>query len=651
MNHLKACLGDRRVRHGLSAAVAVAFLSIPFFGTQFTAFIFTLGICYGLIALSLSILTGWVGQASLGHAAFAGVGAFTTAKLQEHGWNFLATFVLVILLALAAALIVGLPALRLRGLQLAVATLAFGWTAERAAFRKVAPASSNDVAVHRPDLFGMSFLEDKKYYVFCLAIAAVLTLLAANIRRRTVGRGLFALRESETVFSHVGGNVASYKLLGFCVSAVYAAIGGSLYGGLIGPVNADLFNLQLSLFLLAIAIVGGMRSLVGPYISGIAFAWYPQVFAGIEALQYWTYMIGGVGMVLFVLVLPGGIAGVPARLGDLARWVRLRRTPVAAVNVSSNGHMAGEIDVTDHLEPATQTSKNLQSLVVVRQASSHRMRERQSHAWNPDEPLLEIEDVGITFGQARSGSFGGTVALSEVSFSVRQGAIHGLVGPNGAGKSTMFNCITGICQPQTGSIRYKRTELLGLPPHRRARLGIARTFQNINVLPGVSVLENLLIAEQAHWSGNLLRDALALDANQQQELVRATAEANLEFLGLTHLRDVPALDLPHGTLKLVELARALTAEPEILLLDEPAAGLSMQESAGLGEVLHQLRDELRLTILIVEHDMSLIMGNCDHVTVLDYGHVLASGTPDEMRNNPAVIAAYLGTAHEEVLAG
>jgi ABC-type branched-subunit amino acid transport system ATPase component len=282
------------------------------------------------------------------------------------------------------------------------------------------------------------------------------------------------------------------------------------------------------------------------------------------------------------------------------------------------------------------------SLVEGQKATSRRMRDRLEHKTEGGDPLLQVEDVSIAFG--------GTVALSEVSFSVQPREVHGLVGPNGAGKSTLFNCITGIYRPQKGTILYKNTDLAKLPSYRRARLGIARTFQNINVLPNLGVLENLMVAEQAHWSGNLLRDALGLDAHHQQEMVRQKAEATLDFLGLSYLRDAVAGDLSHGTLKLVELARALTSEPELLLLDEPAAGLSMQESQRLGEVLQQLRDELHLTVLIVEHDMALVMGNCNRVTVLDYGRVIASGSPDDVRNDPAVIAAYLGTTQEEVLA-
>ena len=655
---LQALLASRRARQIAVVLVAVAVGSIPLFGSHFTAFIFTLGIVYGLAAMSLSMLTGWVGQASLGHAAFAGAGAFATAKLQTHGWPFLAIMPVVVGAALLFSLVVGIPALRIRGLQLAVATLAFGYSAERGVFEQMGGGYSNDTVLHRPHAFGVDFLNDKNYYLLCVAIAVVLTLLAANLRHRTMGRGMMAVRESETVFSHVGGNVASYKLAGFCISAVYAAIAGVLLGGLIANINKDLFNVQFGFFILAVAIVGGMGSLVGPYIAGLAFAWYPQLFAGVTALQYWTYMIGGLGMVLFVLLLPGGLVAIPKRAGELLLLLkgRFAKAPeegaaedTGEVEIDLRGTILaapsknGDSPTTSIRSLAGARSRAEVSLIEGETGSSRRMRGRQTlGSGGSGGTLLEVEGVSI--------SFGGTIALSDVSFSVQPREVHGLVGPNGAGKSTLFNCVTGIYRPQEGRIFFKGTDLTGLPSYRRARLGIARTFQNINVLPNLTVLENLMVAEQAHWSGNLLRDALGLDAHHRQEKVRLAAEANLEFLGLAHLRDAVAGDLSHGTLKLVELARALTSEPEMLLLDEPAAGLSMQESERLGEVLRQLRDELHLTVLIVEHDMALVMGNCNTVTVLDYGRVIASGAPDDVRNDPNVIAAYLGTTHEEVLA-
>jgi len=653
---LSALLSARRTRTIAAVVVAVGVMVIPLFGTHFTAFIFTLGVVYSLAAMSLSMLTGWVGQASLGHAAFAGAGAFATAKLQQHGWPFLAIMPVVVGVALLFSLVVGLPALRIRGLQLAVATLAFGYSAERGVFEQLGGGYSNDTVLHRPHAFGINFLNDKNYYLLCLGVAIVLTALAANIRHRTMGRGMMAVRESETVFSHVGGNVASYKLAGFCISAVYAAIAGVLLGGLIANINKDLFNVQFGFYILAVAIVGGMGSLIGPYIAGLAFAWYPQLFAGITALQYWTYMIGGLGMVVFVLVLPGGLVAIPERVGTLSRWLMERfgkgaeapADEVEEIDLTTAGNILSAPSANGDRSVTSITSRNEArayaevSLVEGKNATSRRMRHRLEHKTEGGEPLLQVEDVSIAFG--------GTVALSEVSFSVQPGEVHGLVGPNGAGKSTLFNCITGIYRPQQGTILYKGTDLAKLPSYRRARLGIARTFQNINVLQNLSVLENLMVAEQAHWSGNLLRDALGLDSHHQQEMERQKAEATLDFLGLSYLRNAVAGDLSHGTLKLVELARALTSEPEILLLDEPAAGLSMQESHRLGEVLQQLRDELRLTVLIVEHDMALVMGNCNRVTVLDYGRVIASGGPDLVRNDPAVIAAYLGTTQEEVMA-
>jgi branched-chain amino acid transport system permease protein len=322
--------GEQGVTRRLAYALALAAVAaVPLGTSDFVAFVFTLGIIYGLLALSLSMLTGWVGQASLGHAAFVGAGAFTAGLLQEQGWPFWALFPAAVAVATPVSLLVGIPALRIRGLQLAVATLAFGWTVERAVFGQVFSSYWSGLAVHRPEVFGISFRRDRQYYLIVLAVAVLLTVFAANLRRRSSGRAFSAVRESESVFSHVGGSVASYKLLAFWLSTVYAAIAGVLYGGLLGPLNSGLFNLQFSLYLLAIAIVGGMNSLIGPYIAGMAFAWYPQLLSGIEALQYWTYLIGGISIIVFVVALPGGRAPHPQRRGQgLAR--RLRSLPVKA---------------------------------------------------------------------------------------------------------------------------------------------------------------------------------------------------------------------------------------------------------------------------------------------------------------------------------
>ena len=253
-------------------------------------------------------------------------------------------------------------------------------------------------------------------------------------------------------------------------------------------------------------------------------------------------------------------------------------------------------------------------------------------------PLLEVKDATIQFG--------GLTALNGVSFSIDQGQLVGLIGPNGAGKTTCFNLIAGIYKPTSGKLLFKGKLISGLPSNKVAKQGIARTFQNIRLFGRLSVLDNVLVAHHLHHHSNLLQalsySKLALEETEQY---RESAKRWLQFLGLADVSNRQSSDLPYGKQRLLEIARAMATGPDLLLLDEPAAGMNPQESEELSKIVQRLKDEFGVTILVIEHDMKFVMNLCEEIIVLDHGEKLVEGDPHTIRNHPKVIEAYLGYPH------
>jgi branched-chain amino acid transport system permease protein len=555
-----------------------------------------------IMALSLVVITGYVGQISVIQLSLAGAAGFTVSHMAVNfGITFPAGAVIGVAVAVIIGVITAVSAVRVRGVSLAVVTLAGAVAIENFGFTNTTwGGGATGSPVPEPKFFGLDLGPQNGFHgldgnvpspVFgwvCLACCILLAVWVGFIRRGRLGQQMLAIRSNERAASAAAINPRTVKLYAFTIAAVIAGVAGVLYAYDFGSVSQDRYDPFIALSLIAFAYAGGITLISGAVFAGLisAQALFPYALQDWFGLSgNWFQLFGGVVLIFTLLQNPTGVAG------DIYRRLH-KKVQVQAPDIDAASR--------ERITPRA---------------------ERPDLSGNPD--VLAVDGLSVRFG--------GVHALSGVTLNVKEGELVGLIGPNGAGKTTLIDAISGFVN-STGTVKLGDRDLRGLPAYERARNGLTRTWQSTELFDDLSVSENLTVA--ARESG----------------VTEDDAKRTLALVGMDWAAAAEPSQLSSGQRKLVGVSRALVAKPKLLCLDEPAAGLDTVESEELGVTLRRLADQGQ-SMLLIEHDMGLVLGICDRVVVLEFGQVIAGGTPEEVRRDPKVIAAYLGDGMESGSAG
>ena len=605
----------------LISVIALAFaVYIGMTVTNKTATILTFAVGFTIVGLSVGVLTGVAGQLSLGQFAFAAIAGTVAVKVSAAtGQFFLGLLAGVVVGAIVSAL-VGIPALRLRGLALAVSTLAFSFATSSWLLRQeilIGPTASG-IRVNPLQISGLNinFGLPKNYYLFSLVFLVIAFLIAANIRRTGLGRVLRALRDNEDAARAFTIAAPYRKLQTFAIAGAIAGLGGVIIANSVTTLTPDYFKGGFSVDVVSQSVLGGLGVLPGPAI-GALYSRIPQLVTLNDFIPPLLILLS----VIIIVLIPRGLGGVLVRVRNSAAFglARLQGVDPQAAIRFDEGEIDGEdrriavIDVT----PLKQNSGRDPFVGIDPQALP---------------PILQVT------GAARS--FGGIKAVAGVDLAVQPGEILGIIGPNGAGKTTLFEIIAGFTAPDSGSIVFNGRDITKLSPEARAKLGLVRSFQAARLYPTMSVLETVMVAMERTAPTGVTSSLLGLPMADRAK--KARAMQYLEVMGLDYLQAKPVGELSTGTRRMVEITCMLALDPQVLLLDEPAGGIAQSEGESLVQLLTGVNRDLGTTLVVVEHDLPLLFRLAQRVVAMELGAVIAEGSPDAVRNHPDVVRSYLG---------
>jgi branched-chain amino acid transport system permease protein len=565
-----------------------------------------------LLAQSINLLTGVAGQISLGHAGFFAIGAYGSALLvKSAGAPVIAAIFGGTVITAVVGWLLAVPAGRVKESYLAMMTSGFGLLCFEIIkeWNDVTGGVMGLSGIASPTLKSLTILGMKidgvDYFRILLVAAAIVLWLLRNFIQSHHGRAFFAIQASEIAAGSIGIDQARTKRRAYSISAAIAGLAGAFYAHLVGYLGPDSFTIMRSVEVLVMAVVGGIGTIIGPILGAVLFTYLPSKLQAFAAYQFMVY--GLILMVVFLLFRKG-FAGA---IAEPARFIPGRA--LRAVGLTAAG-VPARVDAS-----AAQTA---QPSVA---AAGH-----QTDA----APLLEVRDLVKRFA--------GLVAVDGVSLALHPGRITALIGPNGSGKSTLVNVASGIYTPSSGQVILRGKEIGGQTSHAIAAQGVIRTFQDPRLVPSFTVRENILLGAHLRYRSSMIASALRLPGVMKEEQAHLTqATQVMEVAGLAGVADQLLESLPYGYRRLTEVARAMMADPDVLMLDEPAAGLSEGELGRLAEVIRYIKSQGK-SVLLIEHHMDFVNDIVDDVVVLDSGRVIYRGDMSGMRRDPAVIEAYLG---------